>query len=135
VVAIRALKLRTKVTLGIALIVAVTIALCSSVSFLALRREHLAGLERRALALTRNTVQPFSQTLGMPLGDFMCAFCHFCRAEMVDRLTGGVFQVWDVENDLRHPVPGRGVYRFRVEPRPSQRRAGNSPGVSMETVR
>ena len=69
--------------------------------------------------LARLPVTPFSQTLGMPLGDFMCAFCHFCRAEMVDRLTSGAFQVRDVENHLQRPVPGRGVCRFRVEPRAS----------------
>ncbi len=68
--------------------------------------------------LDRVPIGPYSRSLGMPLGDFMCAFCHFCRSEMVERLTDGAFQVRDVENHLREPAPGRGVCRFRVEPRP-----------------
>ena len=78
--------------------------------------------------LDRLPIAPFSQKLGMPRGDFMCAFCHLCRNEVVDRLTGGAFQVRDLENTLQAPAPGRGVCRFRVEPRaeatgePSRRR-------------
>ena len=68
--------------------------------------------------LDRVPIGPYSQSLGMPLGDFMCAFCHFCRSELVDRLTDSAFRVRDVENHLQGPVPGRGVCRFRVEPRP-----------------
>jgi len=82
---------------------------------------------RRAAArqLGRVPVDAFGRSLGMPLGDFMCAFCHFCRSETVDQLSGGAFQVVDVENHLHDPAPGRGVCRFRVEPRAERpRRAG-----------
>ena len=67
--------------------------------------------------MDRLPIAPFSQKLGMPLGDFMCTFCHLCRNELVDRLTGGAFHVRDVENNLLRPAPARGVCRFRVEPR------------------
>jgi methyl-accepting chemotaxis protein len=67
--------------------------------------------------LARAPVGSYCRSLGMPLGDFLCVLCHFCRAELVDRLTDGAFQVRDVENHLQDPVPGRGVCRFRVEPR------------------
>jgi methyl-accepting chemotaxis protein len=67
--------------------------------------------------LARVPVGPYSRSLGMPLGDFLCVLCHFCRAELVDRLTDGAFCVRDVENHLQDLVPGLGVCRFRVEPR------------------
>jgi len=67
--------------------------------------------------LDRLPVDPYSRSLGMPLGDFLCAFCHFCRSEMVERLSDGAFRVRDVENNLVSPVPGRAVCRFRVEAR------------------
>ncbi len=78
--------------------------------------------------MDRLPIAPFSEKLGMPLGDFLCTFCHLCRNELVDRLTGGAFQVRDVENNLQRPVPGRGVCRFRVEPRAR----ANAPSMPVE---
>jgi methyl-accepting chemotaxis protein len=79
----------------------------------------LATMRQVAKAhLEQVAIGPYSRAMGMPLGDIMCAFCHLCRAELVDRLTDGAFQVRDVENHLASPVPGRGVCRFRVERRP-----------------
>jgi methyl-accepting chemotaxis protein len=59
------LRLRTKITLGVALIVGVALAAAGSLSFLALRHEHLAGLQQRALALTRPIVHRTQETLNV----------------------------------------------------------------------
>jgi methyl-accepting chemotaxis protein len=59
------LRLQTKVTLGVALIVGVAVATAGWLSFLAVRREHLSGLEQRSLALTRATVHRNQEMLDM----------------------------------------------------------------------
>ena len=59
------LSLRTKVTLGVAGIVAVALAAAGWLSFLAVRREHLTGLSLRSLALTRAAVHRNQEMLGM----------------------------------------------------------------------
>ncbi len=59
------LRLQTKVTLGVALIVGVALAALGWLSFLAVRREHLAGLEQRSLALTRAMVHRNQEMLAL----------------------------------------------------------------------
>ncbi|HYB72379.1 MAG TPA: methyl-accepting chemotaxis protein [Candidatus Sulfotelmatobacter sp.] len=59
------LRLRTKITLGVALIVGVALAAAGALSFVALRHEHLAGLQQRALALTRPIVYRTQETLNV----------------------------------------------------------------------
>ncbi|HEY7676285.1 MAG TPA: HAMP domain-containing protein, partial [Candidatus Methylomirabilis sp.] len=58
-------RLQTKVTLGVALIVGVAVATAGWLSFFAVRREHLGGLEQRSLALTRAMVHRNQEMLAM----------------------------------------------------------------------